>query len=72
MQDVVKTRLQVQGKSNVASATHYSGALDAIRTVARTEGIKGFTRGTTSRVLWVAPSTMIMFTSYDQLMKALG
>lgn len=67
--DVVKTRLQVQGKSNVASSTAYKGPMDAFRSIMRTEGLAGFTGGMTSRVLWVAPSTMIMFTAYDQLMK---
>jgi hypothetical protein len=25
--------------------------------------------GATSRVLWVAPSTMVMFTTYDNILK---
>ena len=69
MQDVVKTRLQVQGKSNVHSTTQYSGAWDAAKTIYKHEGMGGFTRGMTS--LWVAPSAMIMFTAYDQIMKRL-
>eukprot|EP00850_Spirogloea_muscicola_P007676 SM000039S14506 [mRNA] locus=s39:534197:536494:+ [translate_table: standard] len=69
--DVVKTRLQVQGQSNTASATAYSSALDAAASIWRQEGAAGFVRGASSRVLWVAPSTMIMFTTYDQLMKLL-
>eukprot|EP00850_Spirogloea_muscicola_P002126 SM000008S22215 [mRNA] locus=s8:413703:416048:- [translate_table: standard] len=69
--DVVKTRLQVQGRSNTASATAYSSALDAAASIWRQEGAAGFARGASSRVLWVAPSTMIMFTTYDQLMKLL-
>lgn len=69
VQDVVKTRLQVQGKSNVNSTTQYNGAWDAARTIYKHEGYKGFTKGMTSRMLWVAPSATIMFTTYDQLMK---
>eukprot|EP00246_Nothoceros_aenigmaticus_P014726 TRINITY_DN5795_c0_g2_i1.p1 TRINITY_DN5795_c0_g2~~TRINITY_DN5795_c0_g2_i1.p1 ORF type:complete len:309 (-),score=36.37 TRINITY_DN5795_c0_g2_i1:384-1310(-) len=67
--DIVKTRLQVQGKSNVSSSTQYNGALDAARSIWRQEGWKGFTKGATSRMLWIAPSSMIMFTTFDQLMK---
>eukprot|EP00898_Chlorokybus_atmophyticus_P007165 jgi/Chlat1/744/Chrsp104S00023 len=67
--DIVKTRLQVQGKSNVASSTSYKGALDAVATIYKTEGAAAFMRGATSRVMWVAPSTMIMFSTYDQIMK---
>eukprot|EP00249_Psilotum_nudum_P029082 c39297_g1_i1 orf=326-1261(+) len=67
--DIVKTRLQVQGKSNVSSCTQYSGAIDAARSILKREGLKGFTCGITSRILWIAPSSMIMFTTYDQLMK---
>ncbi|KAG0558748.1 hypothetical protein KC19_10G051000 [Ceratodon purpureus] len=70
--DVIKTRLQVQGKSNVHSTTEYSGAWDAARTIYKHEGMGGFARGMTSRMLWVAPSAMIMFTTYDQMMKWLA
>lgn len=69
--DVIKTRLQVQGKSNASSSTQYTGAIDAAKSIWKKEGFKGFTSGVTSRVLWIAPSSMIMFTCYDQLMKRL-
>lgn len=64
VQDIVKIRLQVQGKNK-----QYHGAIDAARKIFAREGIAGFTKGMSSRVLWVAPSATIMFTSYDQLMK---
>jgi len=66
---VIKTRIQVQGKSNVISKTQYSGAWDAAKVIYRDEGMTGFAKGMTSRMLWVAPSVMICFTTYDQLMK---
>ncbi|MCO5551132.1 hypothetical protein L7F22_004629 [Adiantum nelumboides] len=69
--DVVKTRLQVQGKSNSSNSTNYNGALDAARSIFRQEGLKGFACGISSRVFWIAPSSMIMFTCFDQLMKRL-
>lgn len=70
--DVIKTRIQVQGKSNVHSSTQYSGAWDAAKSIYKNEGLYGFTRGMTPRMLWVAPSSMIFFTMYDQLMKRLA
>lgn len=66
VQDVIKTRLQVQGKNK-----QYSGAWDAAKKIYSHEGARGFTSGITSRMLWVAPSATIMFTTYDQLMKRL-
>ncbi|XP_024543461.1 mitochondrial substrate carrier family protein E-like [Selaginella moellendorffii] len=64
--DVVKTRLQVQGKSK-----QYKGTLDAAQKIWKKEGIKGFTSGMSSRILWVGTSCMVMFTAYDQFMKRL-
>ena len=72
IQDVIKTRLQVQGKSNASNNTQYTGAVDAAMSIMRKEGLKGFLGGISSRVFWIAPSSMIMFTSYDQLMKKLA
>lgn len=69
--DVIKTRLQVQGKSNASNNTQYTGAIDAARSILQKEGFKGFTCGISSRVFWIAPSSMIMFTCFDQLMKRL-
>lgn len=65
--DVIKTRLQVQGKNK-----QYSGAWDAAKKIYAHEGVKGLTSGITSRMLWVAPSATIMFTTYDQIMKRLN
>ena len=81
--DVVKTRLQVSGASNVAAAVAYRGATHAARSscdrrtcsstayIYAAEGLAGFMRGATGRVLWVAPSTAIMFTAYDNILKQL-
>jgi len=40
---VVKTRLALQGAEN--SATKYKGMSDALRTIAREEGIRGLYKG---------------------------
>ena len=69
--DVVKTRLQVAGASNVAAAVPFRGAAHAAAAIWAAEGARGFARGAAGRVLWVAPSTAIMFTSYDTILKHL-
>ena len=40
-------------------------------TIYAREGLAGFTHGMAGRVLWVAPSTAIMFSAYDKLVAAL-
>ncbi len=69
--DVVKTRLQVAGASNVAAAVPFRGAAHAAATIYAAEGLAGFMRGAGGRVAWVAPSTAIMFTAYDNILKHL-
>ena len=69
--DVVKTRLQVAGASNVAASVPFRSARHAASDVYAREGWLGFTRGMGGRVLWVAPSTCIMFTAFDGIMKRL-
>jgi hypothetical protein len=67
--DVVKTRLQVSGASNIAAAVPFRGATHAAAAIYAAEGLRGFARGAGGRVLWVAPSTAIMFTAYDNILK---
>lgn len=67
--DVVKTRLQVAGESNAAAPVPFRGAVHAARSIYEAEGLLGFTRGIGGRVLWVAPSTMVMFAAFDNIMK---
>lgn len=69
--DVVKTRLQVAGASNVSSSHAYKGAWHAATSIYKSEGWRGFMHGATGRVMWVAPSTMVMFTAYDNILKRL-
>ena len=59
--DVVKTRLQTQG----ATQHKYSGAIDAIRSIAEAEGVVAFTRGMGPRVLFHVPSMAICWTTYE-------
>ena len=69
--DVVKTRLQVSGPSNIAAPQAFSSAWQCARHVAKTEGVAAFMRGAGGRVMWVAPSTAVMFTTYDNILKRL-
>jgi|EP01047_Picozoa_sp_COSAG01_P058165 solute carrier family 25 iron transporter 28/37 len=59
--DVVKTRLQTQGATN----QRYSGALDAVETIYRQEGLSAFGRGMGPRVLFHVPSMAICWTTYE-------
>ena len=61
--DVVKTRLQTQGATN----QRYSGALDAVQTMHRKEGMSAFVRGMGPRVMFHIPSMAICWTTYESV-----
>lgn len=65
-------RAQVAGASNVMAAEPFRGAAHAAAAIYGAEGLRGFARGVTGRVLWVAPSTAIMFTAFDNIMKRIA
>lgn len=44
---------------------HYSGLINTLKTIAKEEGIKGFTRGVVPRLLFHAPAAAISWTSYE-------
>ncbi|KAH9557752.1 hypothetical protein CY35_07G101200 [Sphagnum magellanicum] len=62
--DVLKTRLQVQG-----SSARYKGWRDALQTIWREEGTKGFFKGALPRVLWFVPASAISFMAVEWLRK---
>ncbi|PXF42100.1 Mitochondrial substrate carrier family protein E [Gracilariopsis chorda] len=64
--DVIKTRIQTQGDVS-HGGLRYSGTWDAIRCIAREEGIQGFLRGTSARVLWIMPGTAITMSCFEFL-----
>lgn len=71
--DVVKTRLQTQGDAQAAKGRQiYTGALDAVKTIARTEGLSAFFKGVTARCLWIMPSTAITMSTFEFLKPFLG
>ncbi|XP_039146205.1 mitochondrial substrate carrier family protein E [Dioscorea cayenensis subsp. rotundata] len=60
--DVIKTRLQVQG-----SISRYNGWSDALRTIWRTEGLKGMFKGSIPRVIWYIPASALTFMAVEFL-----
>ena len=63
--DTVRRRMQMKGKV-------YNNMLDALQTIARTEGFRGFYRGWVANMLKVAPMSAIRFVSYEALKGLLG
>lgn len=63
--DVIKTRIQTQGDKN--ASTGYRNALHAGSVIAREEGLRGFWKGLSARVLWIMPGTAITFTTFEFL-----
>lgn len=62
--DVCKTRLQSQAR---AGETVYKGTLDAMRTIAREEGVKALFRGAMFRVVRSSPQFAVTLTVYEVL-----
>lgn len=71
--DVIKTRLQTQGDASFKVDPKYSrfrpyqGTLHAIRSLGVQEGVNGFFRGVSARVLWIVPSTAITMVVFEYL-----
>lgn len=71
--DVIKTRLQTQGDMHVGDVGHsarhnaYRGTLHAARSIAIHDGINGFFRGISARVLWIMPNTAITMSVFEFL-----
>lgn len=60
--DVVKTRIQTQ---TAESSYQYANSLDAMQQIFRKEGVPGFFRGLSARILWMAPSSALGIASYQ-------
>ncbi|KAI0330140.1 mitochondrial carrier [Cubamyces sp. BRFM 1775] len=68
--DVLRRKMQVTGMN--ALGYKYNGALDALRSIIRTEGIKGLYRGLWPNLLKVAPSIATSFFTYELVKDFLG
>lgn len=63
--DVAKTLLQTRGTSSDAEIRHAQGLKDAFRIIWKRDGMKGFARGLSPRVLTFMPSNALSWLSYE-------
>ncbi len=63
--DTVRRRMQMKGRT-------YANMFDALATIGRTEGVRGFYRGWVANTLKVAPMSAIRFVSYEMLKGVMG
>eukprot|EP00195_Chlamydomonas_chlamydogama_P017277 CAMPEP_0202901560 /NCGR_PEP_ID=MMETSP1392-20130828/14325_1 /ASSEMBLY_ACC=CAM_ASM_000868 /TAXON_ID=225041 /ORGANISM="Chlamydomonas chlamydogama, Strain SAG 11-48b" /LENGTH=304 /DNA_ID=CAMNT_0049588141 /DNA_START=206 /DNA_END=1120 /DNA_ORIENTATION=- len=63
--DTVRRRMQMKGKV-------YKGQLDALTTIARVEGVRGFYRGWAANTIKVVPQNSIRLVAYEGLKMLLG
>jgi len=63
--DLVRRRMQLSGHV-------YNGIIDALRTIVREEGFRGFYKGMLPNAVKVVPNSAIRFVAYDILKKQLG
>ncbi|KAH7888807.1 mitochondrial carrier domain-containing protein [Phlebopus sp. FC_14] len=63
--DVLRRKMQVVGMASGGLGYKYNGALDALTTIVRTEGLQGLYRGLWPNLLKVAPSIATSFFTYE-------
>jgi solute carrier family 25 phosphate transporter 23/24/25/41 len=63
--DTIRRRMQMKGRA-------YAGQLDAIATIARTEGLRGFYRGWVANSVKVVPQNAIRMVAYEAAKGLLG
>ncbi|KAI0674980.1 mitochondrial carrier [Trametes maxima] len=68
--DVLRRKMQVTGMN--ALGIKYNGAWDALRSIVRTEGVRGLYRGLWPNLLKVAPSIATSFFTYELVKEFLG
>jgi hypothetical protein len=66
--DVVKERMQVQQRLNFesSSTTHYRGSWDAIKSISRTEGLRGIYKGYWATLASFGPFSALYFMFYER------
>jgi len=69
--DVLRRKMQVTGMKAGVLGTKYNGAIDALRTIVRTEGFRGLYRGLWPNLLKVAPSIATSFFVYETVKELL-
>ncbi|TFK25647.1 carrier protein [Coprinopsis marcescibilis] len=63
--DVAKTILQTRGSSTDPEVRNVRGMNDAFKIIWKKDGLKGFGRGLTPRILTIMPSTALCWLSYE-------
>jgi len=63
--DVAKTILQTRGTSKDTDIRNAKGLIDAFRVIWTRDGLKGFGRGLSPRVLTIMPSSALCWMSYE-------
>ena len=63
--DTVRRRMQMKD-------SNYKGVIDALWTIGKTEGVRGYYRGWAANCLKVVPQNSIRFVSYELLKQLLG
>ena len=63
--DLVRRRMQLKGHV-------YNGVVDALRTIGKEEGLRGFYKGMVPNAVKVVPNTAIRFMAYDLIKSYLG
>ncbi|KAH7322319.1 mitochondrial carrier [Rhizoctonia solani] len=63
--DVLRRKMQVVGMQQGVLGYKYNGAIDALRTIVRVEGMQGLYRGLWPNLLKVAPSIATSFFTYE-------
>ncbi|KAJ6586894.1 mitochondrial carrier domain-containing protein [Mycena vulgaris] len=65
--DVLRRKMQVTGMKSSGLGIKYTGAIDALQGIVRTEGIRGLYRGLWPNLLKVAPSIATSFFCYEMV-----
>ncbi|KAH0916063.1 hypothetical protein HID58_030509, partial [Brassica napus] len=66
--EVIRAKLQEQGQMR-NSENKYSGVIDCVKKVFRSEGIPGMYRGCATNLLRTTPSAVITFTTYEMMLR---
>ncbi|KAL1586957.1 Mitochondrial citrate transporter D [Cladosporium halotolerans] len=64
--DVVKTRVQIQGKVPIPGQDHYTGMLDCIKKIVKNEGASRLYRGISAPIMMEAPKRATKFAANDE------